>query len=116
MPDPTLPIRAQSLVPAEPLWKRAPARDADGRPFPDFMMLIRGLGRRPPGAIEVTVNELNAVLAGFADAVVFADLNLKLGILWVTLRPGQRRSLAIAAAIHARVPEARLVAADFPYR
>jgi hypothetical protein len=116
MPDSTLPIRVQSLAPGEPLWKRAPARDVDGRAFPDFMMIIRGLGRRPPARVEATVNELNAVLAGFADVVVFADLNLRLGVLWITVRPGLRVTVEIAAAIHARVPEARLVAADFPYR
>lgn len=116
MADPMLPDRLPALAPGEPLWKRAPARDGDGRPLPDFMMIIRGLGRRPPAAIEATVNELNAVLAGFADAVVFADLNLRLNVLWVTVRPGLHAGAAIAAAIHARVPEARLVAADFRYR
>jgi hypothetical protein len=116
MPDATPPARLRCVAPGEPLWKRAPARDADGRPCPDFMMIIRGLGRRPPAAVRAVVDELNAVLAGYADAVLFADLNLRLGVLWVTLRPGLRVSAAIAAAIHARVPEARLVAADFPYR
>ncbi|HSO07759.1 MAG TPA: hypothetical protein VLW45_10985 [Pelomicrobium sp.] len=115
MADPLPPTCPLAVSPGEPLWKRAPSRDGDGRPCPDFMMIIRGLGRRPPAVIEATVNELNAVLSGFADAVVFADLNLRLGVLWVTVRPGLRMTTQIAAAIHARVPEARLVAADFNY-
>lgn len=104
-----------ALHPAEPLHQRAPARDESGRPYGDFMMIIPGLRSKPARIIESTVRELNLVLIQFSELVVFADLNLKLNVLWVTVKPGRNAGLTVAAAIHARVPEAKLVAADYRY-
>jgi hypothetical protein len=42
--------------------------------------------------------------------VVFADLNLKLNLLWVSLRPRPGAISELVAAIRLRVPEALLVA------
>jgi hypothetical protein len=93
-----------------PLWKRVPARGDDGRLLSDFIMLIPGLGRRSPKRVEATVAELHAVLAYYRDFVVFADLNLKLNVLWVSVKPSPGITLELAAAVNQRVPEARLVA------
>ena len=93
-----------------PLWKRVPARDDDGRLLSDFMMLIPGLGRRSAERVEATVAELHAVLAYYRDFVVFADLNLKLNVLWVSVKPSPGITLELAAAVKQRVPEAMLVA------
>jgi len=41
---------------------------------------------------------------------VFADLNLKLNLLWISLRPRQGAIAEISAAIRIWVPEAMLVA------
>lgn len=101
--------------PSEPLHRRAPARDNDGRPYNDFMMLIPGLRARPRAAIQGVVRELELTLARFGHLVVFADLNLRLNILWVTVKPGRDVALRVAAAIHACLPEAKLVAANHPY-
>ena len=96
--------------PAEPLWRLAPTRGKDGRSLADFMMLIPGLGRRSAKRVEATVAELNAVFAYYRDFVVFADLNLKLNVLWVSVKPSPGITLELAAAVKHRVPEAMLVA------
>lgn len=107
--------RTTALLPAEPLHKRAPGRDESGKPYGDFMMIIPGLCTKPAHLIEQTISELNLALSQFSHAVVFADFNLKINLLWVTVRPSRNIGLAIAAAIHLRVPEAKLVAANFRY-
>lgn len=108
-------LRSGAWSPAEPLHRRAPARDSAGRPYNDFMMLIPGLKARPQATLQSVVRELEFTLSRFGDLVVFADLNLRLNVLWVTLKPGRNLALEVAAAIHARVPEAKLVAAHHRY-
>jgi hypothetical protein len=98
------------LAPGEPLWKRAPSRGADGRLLSDFMMLIPGLGRRSEVHLQTTLGELQAVFDYYREQVVFADLNLKLNVLWVSIKPLPGLNLELAAAIKQRVPEAMLVA------
>ncbi len=104
-----------ALHPAEPLHRRAPRRDAGGRAYGDFMMIIPGLRERPRHVVEATLQDLERVLAQLAGLVVFADFNLRLNLLWVTVAPGRDVGLQVAAAIHARVPEAKLVAANTRY-
>jgi hypothetical protein len=93
-----------------PLWQRVPKRDADGRPYIDFMMVAPRLNRRPPHEQESVAVLLRGVLAGYADRVVFADLNLKINVLWVSLeyRPGLMSELV--AALRIKLPEFHLVA------
>jgi len=93
-----------------PLWKRVPARDSDGRLLTDFMMLIPGLGRRSTARVQATLAELHAVFAYYGDFVVFADLNLKLNVLWISVKPAPGITLELAAAVKQRIPEAVLVA------
>jgi hypothetical protein len=104
-------LRATSpLDPAEPLWKRAPTRDHEGRPLSDFMMLIPRLGGRPADQLRRTLHEINAVLVQYRHAVVFADMNLRINVLWVTVKPIPGICLELPAALKTRVPEAMLVA------
>lgn len=98
------------MHPSEPLWKRAPTRDEDGRPLPDFMMLIPGLKHKCNNTIAEIVSKLEAVLMHYREYIVFADLNMKINALWVTLKPGVALTAEIAAMIHHHVPEAKLVA------
>jgi hypothetical protein len=95
--------------PGLPLWQLAPTHDTSGHLLTDFMMLIPRLRTRPPIEIERASRDIQAVLALHQD-VVFADLNLKLNLLWVSLRPRQGAISELAAAIRLRVPEALLVA------
>lgn len=98
-----------ALQPGEPLWQRAPTRDDEGRLLTDFMMLISRLRSRTPQDIERTSLELHTLLSLHRD-VVFADLNLKLNLLWVSLRPSPGAISELVAAIRLCVPEALLVA------
>ena len=102
--------RGVCLHPAEPLWKRVPTRDEQGRPLSDFMMIIPRLRNRPRHLLERTVSAIEDVLASYGRTVVFADLNVQLNILWVTVRPVPGICLELPTAIKMRVPEALLVA------
>lgn len=100
---------APASMPGLPLWQLVPTRDSAGRRLTDFMMLIPRLRSRPLADIERASREIQSVLALHQD-VVFADLNLKLNLLWVSLRPRPGAISELAAAIRLRVPEAVLVA------
>ena len=94
---------------AEPLGKRAPAVDEHGKALSDFMMIIPGLRDKPRPLIQQTMFDIHAALACFQHAVVFAELNLKLNLLWVSIRPLHGIRFEIAAAVQHRVPGALLV-------
>ncbi len=104
----TLTINSE-VQPGLPLWQVAPTHDSAGQRLTDFMMLIPRLRSRPPHEIERTSRGIQAILALHQD-VVFADLNLKLNLLWVSLRPRQGAISELVAAIRLSVPEAVLVA------
>lgn len=100
----------------EPLWKVAPKRDAEGRPYVDFMMLAPGLKKRPDHEIEALARVIQGVLARFEEWVVFADLNLKLNILWVSHKYHPGVMAGIVAALRAQAPELKLVAHNPEHR
>jgi hypothetical protein len=100
---------AGGSAPAVPLWQVAPTRDSEGCLLTDFMMLIPRLRDKPRTEIERTSGHIHDILARHRD-VVFADLNLKLNLLWISLRPRQGAISEISAAIRVWVPEAVLVA------
>ncbi|MFO7542528.1 MAG: hypothetical protein R6W97_06935 [Thiobacillus sp.] len=102
-------VDAFGVSPGVPLWQVAPTRDSTGARLTDFMMLIPRLRNRPQTEIERAAHEIQAILALHQD-VVFADLNLKLNLLWVSLRPSQGAISELVAAIRLRIPEAVLVA------
>jgi len=100
---------AAACSPGTPLWQVAPTRDSEGRLLTDFMMLIPRLRDKPRIEIERTSGCIRSILSQHRE-VVFADLNLKLNLLWISLRPRQGAIAEISAAIRIRVPEAMLVA------
>ena len=51
------------------------------------MVIVPGLKHKPQSLISQTVSDLHLALAQFSHAVVFAELNLKLNLLWVSIRP-----------------------------
>lgn len=93
----------------EPLWKLVPGRDSEGRPHTDFMLLAPGLNRRPSAEIEALAHVIRDELNRHAEWVVFADLNLKCNVLWVSLRHQPGIMARIVAALRARAPEFKLV-------
>ncbi|MCR4300585.1 MAG: hypothetical protein NUV51_03170 [Sulfuricaulis sp.] len=94
---------------AEPLRKRVPALDEHGKPLSDFMVLIPGLIKKPQHLIQTTIERIQIVFANFTHVVVFADLNLKLSLLWVSVKPVPGVHFQISEALRAAIPEARLV-------
>lgn len=105
---------SRTLEPATPLWQRVPTRAADGTLLSDFMLLIPGLRRRPNAEQAHLLDRLDAVLRAYHHAVVFADCNLKLNLLWVSVRPLPGICRELADALVTAVPEARLVAPEAP--
>lgn len=95
--------------PGGPLYRRAPTRASAGRPVSDLMLLLPGVR----GALEPVLNrvsaELQAVLGCFGDQVLFAELNLKLGLLWVTVPGEPGLCHEVAQAIRAQLPETRVI-------
>ena len=104
---PKLTIQFESTT--EPLGKRVPQHDEQGKPLSDFMMLVPGLRDKPKHLIEAAIQDIHIALAHFSDVVVFAEFNLKLNLLWVSIRPVHGIRFEIASAIQRLVPEAKLV-------
>ena len=94
-----------------PLYERVPAYDEDGKPLSDFMMLIPGLRDWSRERMMDRVAGIQAVLSQHKQ-VVFADLNVPLNVLWVSIRPELGLIRSIVAELQDRVPEAKLVASD----
>ncbi len=94
---------------AEPLWKRAPTRDPEGKPYSDFMMIVPGLRNFESSRLRNIINKMEAVLKLFEKDIIVADLNLKINVLWVTIQPRLGLSTEMAALLHHAVPEAKLV-------
>ncbi len=108
-------IKTYGLAPSEPLWRRAPTRDEFGLPVSDFRMLISGLKKRPCYEIKARVEQIQYILRRHQDIVLFADLNLKINLLWVSVRSEAHQDMNIAAEIHNLIPEAKLLT-DAPPR
>lgn len=94
---------------SQPLRKRAPAVDENGRALSDFMIIIPNLRKRSELRIQQTMQDIHRVLAGFEDTVVFAELNLALNLLWISIRPITGTRDDITQALRAVIPDARLV-------
>ncbi|MCW9023292.1 MAG: hypothetical protein OQK73_01300 [Gammaproteobacteria bacterium] len=98
-----------SVAPADPLWKRIPSHDEEGRMLSDLMVLIPRLKDKPQQFIQNIIKEIEIALHYHKQHIVFADLNLNLNLLLISFesKPGIRNQ--IADAIYARVPEAKMV-------
>ena len=97
-----------SIQSSKPLYSRAPNRDGDGRGLSDFMILIPGMRHWPGRKQGETIATMHLVLGGFTE-VVFADLNLRLNLLWVSVKPRYGVIAEICAELQHVIPEAKLV-------
>jgi hypothetical protein len=97
---------------SEPLYRRAPTLDENGKPYVDFMLLIPGLNKVSTPELKEKMASLQSVLVNYPE-VVFADLNLRLNLLWVSLKPKAGLIQLISVDIQNRVPEAKLISGDF---
>jgi len=96
----------------EPLYQRVPKADEHGRLLSDFMVLVPGMRDWPRPKLLDTLAGMHAVLGRFQE-VVFADLNLPLNLLWVSVKPEPGIIAQIAAHLTSRIPEAKLVSTQF---
>jgi hypothetical protein len=94
---------------ARPLWSTVPKRDEFGKPLSDFMMLLPGLKRRSKHEIDFVLDTIRTELSRFQDVIVFADFNLSLNLLWVSLRARHGAMSLIVHALRKRLPELKLV-------
>jgi hypothetical protein len=104
-----LPRAGLAMQPGVPLWKLAPTRDEQGVRLCDFMVLIPRLKSRHPSYIGSAQNYIAGVLKRYEE-VVFANMDLKLNLLWVSHRYRAGLMLEIINAIRLQIPEAVLVA------
>jgi hypothetical protein len=106
--EPTTPS-VSCWQPASRLWQHAPSKQADGAPLADLMMLIPGLKHHPHLQLVHVQKALDSVVKTFGDKVVFADVNLKLNVVWVTVLPEPGLCREVALAIREHIPEAVMV-------
>lgn len=104
------------VSPAEPLYKRVPTHDEYGHPLSDFMMIIPGLKENNHAELIALADNLDIALHAYSHAVVFADLNPKLNLLWVSIKPIPGMILELATAINVYLPHAKLVAEKPPWK
>jgi hypothetical protein len=94
---------------SEPLRRRAPIYDENGAVLSDFMVIFPGLKTKPRLLIQEITQEIHRVLTGFNDTVVFAELNVAINLLWVSVRPVEGVRFEISEALRSRIPSARIV-------
>jgi hypothetical protein len=80
----------------------------DGTVYSDFMVLIPGMRDLSKAEFADRVAGLQVVLGQY-DQVVFADLNVRLNLLWVTMTPELGLIPDLVSALCQRLPEVRLV-------
>lgn len=104
-----LPRCGLEMQPGVPLWKLAPTRDETGARLCDFLVLIPRLKSRQPAYVGNAQSHIAGVLKRHEE-VVFANMDLKLNLLWVSHRHRAGLMLEIVGAIRRQLPEAVLVA------
>ena len=72
------------------------------------MMLLPGIGQRKILPVLIR-RQLQEVLESFGERIQFADLNLRLGILWVTVVSEPGLCGEVADAIRDRISGARVI-------
>ena len=102
--------RSAEFLPAEPLHRRVPTQGEDGRPLNDLLMIIPGLKAKPVPEQQSILQKIEQALLSYHEIIVFAELNIKLGTLWLSIPPQRGLGAELAAWIHHHVPETRLVA------
>lgn len=96
------------ISPGGDLWRYLPMKDANDRPPCDLMMLLPGLKQERTLSVIIR-HQLQEVLEGFGDRILFADLNVRLGIFWVTVTSEPGLCGEVADAIRGRIESARVV-------
>lgn len=102
-------VTASVFGPGGPLHERAPTHASAGRPVSDLMLLLPGLKWGLEPVTSRVAGELSAILGSFGDQVLFAELNLKLGLLWISVSAEPGLCHEVAQRVRSRLPETRVV-------
>lgn len=102
-------IRQTAWDPAQPLWHLVPTHGCDGHCLADFMMLIPGLRTRSPQYRDQVAQAIREVCETFGDRVAFADINIPINVLWVSVVAEPGLAGRVAASVREQVPEALLI-------
>ncbi len=86
--------------------------DKNGKPYADFMLLIPGLNKVSAPELKMKMASMQAVLVNYSE-VVFADLNMRLNLLWVSIKPQVGLIQDITIEIQRHIPEAKLISGDY---
>lgn len=100
---------AMAYDPADGLWRVVPKRDGEGRSCADFMMLMPGLKCSDQLRRQQVTILLKKVFDSFGDQILFADVNFRLNVLWVSVVAECGLCAEVASAIQEVIPDARLV-------
>lgn len=74
------------------------------------MMLLPRLAEQHLHQRNHTLEAIYSVLRRYGRAVLFAEVNIKLNLLWVSVRPIPGICLELPAVIRHVVPDAKLIA------
>jgi len=110
---PRLPDAPEAMLPGSPLWRHAPTRNAAGKPLCDLLLMIPALRGSEAGRVLARA-QLESALSGFGGRVVFADLNLRLGLAWVSVSPEPGLTGEVVEAVRRRLPDVRVVGDYLP--
>ncbi len=100
--------RRLELLRNEPLHKRVPTHDEDGKALGDFMMLFPGLRDQAESILRSKVDILAEILGQYKE-VVYVDLNVPLNLLWVSIKHKPGLVLELSSYVKSRIPEAKLI-------
>lgn len=99
----------QPWLPANELWRIVPKRDDKGRYCADFMMLLPGLKKANATRKVQVYGLLQSALDDFGEQILFAEVNLKLNSVWVSVVAKPGLCSEVASVIHEKIPDALLV-------
>ncbi|MGD8783970.1 MAG: hypothetical protein PVF28_00830 [Thioalkalispiraceae bacterium] len=99
--------------PAGPLWQRVPTRTEAGELVADFIMLISGLKQLGLLQKQRLYDTLYQVVNLYEADILLAELNTRMSTLWISHVPRPGLGVEIAAMIHHRIPQAKLISQRF---
>ena len=102
--------RSSELLPADPLHQRIPKRGKDGARLNDLLMIFPGLKHQTIYQQKILMEIIESLLLPYKEDIMLAELNIKIGTLWISLEPKLGLGAEVAACIHHHFPESRLVA------
>jgi len=74
------------------------------------MMMAPALKHRSPQDLALVLGTIQAILARFGAEIAFADFNVNIRVLWVSLESRPGLMAQVVTALRLGVPELKLIA------